>query len=523
MAVKAGEAYIEVRIDRSKFDREFRALQNQIRQQSVGVTGGAGGRGSGRGGISETAIGAGIGAGLASQKGTISSVVKVSKDRIQELRKEIKGLARGIRNAERKIRKGASVESVYGKWRGFAQNMKAFNTEKLKKMRQEFNAIRFNQASEGLKEFGNQIPILGRLTALLNPATAAFTVITASITASVFALKQFAAQQNEISRLNKFIKATGGTAGFTAKELDKLSRKMAYGTVFDDTQIKRAMGVMLTFRKVTGNTFKEAVSLSLDMSEALGTDAQQSVIQLGKALEDPIAGISAMSRSGISFAENEKKKIKELVKSNKLIEAQRMILDAVSGQVKGLATNDAKNLANQFAEVKDQAGSLTAEVGRLISEFKKIPETLSNIAKDLNKLTSWMEKLNEKMENIAKIQQIIAEKNPFEKKKLLGLYLIEKAMKKAGIEAKPFLSGLEGAKEDVEEINRQLNYMGASDLFKEIQKSALNAELSSTSPTKNLGGPWGMLIDYGAQQIAWLKEIAKRLGVTPESIGGVFQ
>jgi hypothetical protein len=58
-------------------------------------------------------------------------------------------------------------------------------------------------------------------------------------------------------------------------------------------------------------------------------------VALGKALNDPIKGISALTRNGITFTESEKERIKVLVESNKVGEAQNMILQAIETQVGG--------------------------------------------------------------------------------------------------------------------------------------------------------------------------------------------
>jgi hypothetical protein len=49
------------------------------------------------------------------------------------------------------------------------------------------------------------------------------------------------------------------------------------------------------------------------MSVALGQDTKSSAIQLGKALNDPIKGVTALQRVGVSFTKSQKDQIKTLV------------------------------------------------------------------------------------------------------------------------------------------------------------------------------------------------------------------
>jgi hypothetical protein len=57
-------------------------------------------------------------------------------------------------------------------------------------------------------------------------------------------------------------------------------------------------------------------------AEALSGQA----IQLGKALNDPIAGISALSRVGVTFTEEQKATIESMVKMGDVAGAQKLIL-----------------------------------------------------------------------------------------------------------------------------------------------------------------------------------------------------
>ena len=64
----------------------------------------------------------------------------------------------------------------------------------------------------------------------------------------------------------------------------------------------------------------------LNFSVALGTDAESAAIQMGKALNDPILGISALGRAGVQFTESQKEMIATLVESGDVVGAQSIIL-----------------------------------------------------------------------------------------------------------------------------------------------------------------------------------------------------
>jgi len=99
-----------------------------------------------------------------------------------------------------------------------------------------------------------------------------------------------------------------------------------------------------------------------------------------------------MARSGISFSKAEKEKIKSLVESNKLIEAQLIILKAVEGQVGGLATRDVRSLSQQWGFVKEEIGNSFKVIGKFITETERLPKLLFSVAQALQYINILLDK-----------------------------------------------------------------------------------------------------------------------------------
>jgi hypothetical protein len=99
---------------------------------------------------------------------------------------------------------------------------------------------------------------------------------------------------------------------------------------------------------------------AVDMAAAGFGEAETNAVQLGKALNDPIKGITALTRSGITFTAEEKELIKTLVESGKTLEAQDMILTAIEKQVGGTAeatANASDKMRVGFKLVSEQIGT----------------------------------------------------------------------------------------------------------------------------------------------------------------------
>jgi hypothetical protein len=106
---------------------------------------------------------------------------------------------------------------------------------------------------------------------------------------------------------------------------------------------------MLTFTKVTREAFERAQVSAIDLSKAFGTDLQSAALQLGKALNDPTEGLSALTRSGVSFSEG-KKADQANVEAGDAAGAQAMILDELNRQFGGQGAAFAASYAGSWSD-----------------------------------------------------------------------------------------------------------------------------------------------------------------------------
>jgi cell wall-associated NlpC family hydrolase len=149
------------------------------------------------------------------------------------------------------------------------------------------------------------------------------------------------------------IKSTGGQARVTAGHIGELSEKMSELAGVDDEVIQQGANVLLTFTKVrneigNGNDiFDQAAKVSLDMAAAMdktgdsGATMQESVIRIGKALNDPIKGMSALTKVGVTFTAQQKDQVKALVESGDVMGAQKVILRELQTEFGGMAAASA--------------------------------------------------------------------------------------------------------------------------------------------------------------------------------------
>ncbi|MHA1835996.1 MAG: hypothetical protein ACTSYQ_03610, partial [Candidatus Odinarchaeia archaeon] len=163
----------------------------------------------------------------------------------------------------------------------------------------------------------------------------------------------------QLHQLEGQVKATGFAAGLTAKQINIFAVGLGDATLTSAKAVREASGILLTFRSISGETFKETLRLAQDLSQAGFGSLKTNVLSLAKALEDPARGMTALRRQGVIFSETQTEIIKKLVKTNQLFKAQELILEAVAKQTGG---------AGLAASQKTLAGSLDT-MGERMSKF----------------------------------------------------------------------------------------------------------------------------------------------------------
>jgi phage-related minor tail protein len=156
--------------------------------------------------------------------------------------------------------------------------------------------------------------------------------------------------------------------------------------------------MLLTFTNIGKDVFPDTIATVLDMSTALGQDLKSSSIQLGKALNDPILGVSALRKVGVNFTESQKDQIKVLVESGKTMEAQKLILKELATEFGGSATAQAQTFAGKITQLKEKMGDLQEGIGMALVPV--IEKLLTKISPVVDKIIVWIEKNPELVKNI---------------------------------------------------------------------------------------------------------------------------
>lgn len=174
------------------------------------------------------------------------------------------------------------------------------------------------------------------------------------------------------------VKSTGGAANISADQMGDLAEAISKKTAVDDEAIQSAENLLATFTNVRneagkGNdVFNQATSTLVDMAAALGTDVSSGAIQLGKALNDPVKGITALTRVGVTFTDQQKAQIAAMVEAGDVAGAQKVILAELNKEFGGSAeaqATGADRLAVAWGNVQEQIGGKLLPVVETLSTW----------------------------------------------------------------------------------------------------------------------------------------------------------
>ena len=159
-----------------------------------------------------------------------------------------------------------------------------------------------------------------------------------------------------MAQLQAGIKSTGGAAGVTVGHMENLASSIQSMSGQTDDSVVQAEQLLLTFRNIKNQgpnkVFDEATLAASNMAAKMGGDASKYAVQLGKALNDPAAGVAKLTKVGVTFTEEQKKQIKAMEKAGNTAGAQKVILGELNKEFGGAAKAAGGSLPGQLARVQ---------------------------------------------------------------------------------------------------------------------------------------------------------------------------
>lgn len=239
-------------------------------------------------------------------------------------------------------------------------NTKAFENA-LKRVETQTNKT-FNNADRSVKRLNNSLSAgaasaarFGRSLGIAFSGAAAIALAARTIRAFI---DNTIESENAIAQLNAGLASTGGAVGKSAQELQELAAQLQKVTVFGDEAIIGVENILLTFTKIQGDVFPKATQAVLDLATRMGGDLAGAAKLVGKAFNDPIKGVTALTRAGVQFNESQKTILENFIKTGDIASAQLLIYRELQTQMGGSARAARDTLGGALKALGEAWGDL---------------------------------------------------------------------------------------------------------------------------------------------------------------------
>jgi len=188
--------------------------------------------------------------------------------------------------------------------------------------------------------------------------------LTGALTLANKSLNTFGKRQADLNVLSAQLERIGVNGSKQLDELKAAADRLGDATLFSQDDFIQSFNVLSSFRAIAVESFTEVSSVAADIAQVMGSDVKSATVQLAKALEDPKRGLTALSRSGITFNEAQTETIKKLVDSGKLLDAQALILETIKGQYEGAGEAAGKGFAGALDLLSENSGDAAEALGK---------------------------------------------------------------------------------------------------------------------------------------------------------------
>lgn len=187
--------------------------------------------------------------------------------------------------------------------------------------------------------------------------------------------------------VQQHIKTMGAQGTVSFDQLAEGARTFSMATGIAQTEILGASGKLITFANVAkrGTGFiQETTQAAADLAASGFGNMSSASVMLGKALDNPLKGITALTRVGVSFNDQQVKTIQHLVETGNSAKAQGIILRAVQAQVGGTA----KKIADPWDQAKASLQAAAITIGTQLAPF------VAKLSQVVASVVAWFAKLS---------------------------------------------------------------------------------------------------------------------------------
>lgn len=222
-----------------------------------------------------------------------------------------------------------------------------------------------DKAVKNLKQVDTKTSETEKLFKKLGSTIASTFTVKAIVGFASESVQAYQKAQSTLNVLNQTIQSTGASAWTSSKELQQMATDLQAITNYGDDEIQTMQSVLLGFKNIKGDNFREATTAILDMATVMGMDLKSAAQSIGKALDDPIKGMDSLKKQGFNFTDAQKEVIQAMLDTGDVAGAQKIVLDELAGTFGGAA----EAAVNTATQIKNSWGDLKEGVGEFLTGF----------------------------------------------------------------------------------------------------------------------------------------------------------
>lgn len=358
------------------------------------------------------------------------------------------------------------------------------------------------EARQSVEQFAARAGVAGTaLSALGAVGAVAAAGVGAVVAALAAGVREFEQKERAFLRLEQVIRATGHAAGITAGEIRDIADELESTTLAGDTDVMGAGAVLATFRAISGDEFKRALRAAQDLAAVFGQDIQSAAVQLGKALEDPINGITALRRVGVSFTASQKEMIAEMVRVGDIAGAQRIVLETLEQQVGGAGAAEAGGVSGAFHRASAATGNILAKLAEVTGAAGFAQGALDGLAGAVNAVTNALSRMNDEGD----VGQVVVRLN----RQLIQAQDYLKHLEEAG--ADPMAIAI--ARSQIDDLDRRINAV--------IERGRKEVAEAERAEAGRLAAEAAAKTEKGLARLAELRKELEGLGTPEEKLAAI--
>lgn len=190
-------------------------------------------------------------------------------------------------------------------------------------------------------------------------------------------------------KLQAVLQATGHASGMTIEAVESVVKEVTSTTLASKSAVEQAVTELASFRVPEGN-FSRAIKLAQDFSAVFGVDLPASAAQIGKAMQDPVNGLTALERKLGQLDPAQKQLIADFEAQGDKAQASGVVLDWLAGKVGGAGAAEGQGLAGASDRASKAWGSFLRTLGETSGAAETSGKWLDVLASSLSRLTALM-------------------------------------------------------------------------------------------------------------------------------------